>query len=289
MIYDELRMKTYRDNLPLRDAKHHLTFVTSVIPGIAILATCRQIRAEASNILQPRLEKILLSLPVISVRAEHIIGLLDLHDCYSSIYGATLLRKLIACLHGKRAEHKIIWHRQQGLPAQQLRKKLHLKELIAEHDEASINAFARFVLRAAKHIATYPANPYRYPPLSLVLEVPKGFHGISVTTTTSWMKNLCYKLMTPLRPAPPRSVTGHADLCWLIRRLMFHLSFSCQLWRVVSLVVRLKRLGVSRSVQKSGARSVQRAIVQGLEDAKGRGPPVVHYGGKIDPKDYVEI
>lgn len=289
MVYEELRAKTYRDNLPLRDAQNYLTLVTTVIPGISILATCHQIRAEASRIILPWLQKIICSPPTIVICAEHIVGLVDLHDGYSSIYGTTLIQRLMSSLHNPRTVDRITRYRQGDLPARQLRRKLHLRELIASEDEPSLHAFLRFVLRAAKYIAKEQDATYSYPPLNVIIEVSDTFYGIPVTTSTSWMKSLSYKCLSPRAPSPPRTMTGHANLSWLLCRLTFHMAFSCDLWSVVSLVVKLKTLNIGHTGWRVGGSSVRRAIVQGLEEARSKRPCSVRYGGRITQEAHEEL
>jgi hypothetical protein len=280
IVYEQMGMTTHRDKLLLQDDQHYLTFVTTVIPGITILATSRQIKSEASSIILPRLRKILSSPPTIVVRAEHLIGLIDLHDCFGSIYGTTLIQRLVACLHDPRTVQRIMRYRKQQLSARQLWKRLRLQELITIDDEASLKAFARFILRAAKYLMTNTNTQFLYPPLILVIEVPDTFQGVPVTTSTSLMKSLLYKFLSPVFRTPPRTFTGHADTLWLLRRFTFNISSSCELWRVVSFTVKLRALEIGHTGWRLGGRSVQRAIERGLEEARSKKPDVVHYVGR---------
>ncbi|EMD92526.1 hypothetical protein COCC4DRAFT_21092 [Bipolaris maydis ATCC 48331] len=289
MVYEELSMKTYRDRFPLRDNQDYVTLVNTVIPGLSILATSRQIRSEASSIILPRLRVILCSPPVIVIQAEHLISLMDLHDCFSSVYGTKFMEKLISCLYDPRALPRIMRYRRGKLSTRQLRRRLRLQELIAIDDEASLKAFVRFALRAMKYLTRNTAETHHeYPPLTFVVEVPDTFQGIPVTTSTSLMKSISYKIFSPLIPTLPRTVTNHAGILWLLRRFTFHISLSCELWRIVSLIVKVRLLDKGHTGWRISGSNVQKAILRGLEEARSNVPGIVRYGGRV-PRETDEI
>lgn len=282
-------MKTYRDRFPLREDQHYVTLINTVIPGLAILATSRQIRSEASSIIIPRLRMILGSPPVISIRAEHLISLLDLHDCFGSVYGTKFMERLIFCLHDPRALPRMIHYRKGKLSSRQLRRRLRLRGLIANDDEASLKAFVRFALRAMKYLGNNTTEtPRVYPPLTFVVEIPDTFQAIPVTISTSLMKSLSYKLFSPLIPTRPRSVTNHAGIWWLLRRFTFHISRACELWRILSLIVKVRILDEGHTGWRITGRNVQKAIFRGLEEARSNIPGIVRYGGQA-PRRMTEI
>ncbi|EUC43136.1 hypothetical protein COCMIDRAFT_101585 [Bipolaris oryzae ATCC 44560] len=281
MIYEELGMKTYRDKFPLWYDQHHVTLVNTVTPGLSILATSRQVRSEASAVILPRLGLILRSPPVVVVRAEHLISLVELRDCFRTFPGTKFMEKLMFCLHDPRALPRMIRYRSGKLSARQLRRRLHLISLIAVDDEASLKAFVRFALRAMKYIERNTAETRSlYPPLTLVVELPDTFQGTPVTTSTSLVKCLSYKLFSPLIPTPPRLVTNHAGILWLLRRFAAHISKACELWRIVSLIVKMRLLEEGYTGLRLSGRSVQKAIFRGLEEARSNIPGIVRYGGR---------
>lgn len=289
MVYEELGMKTYRDRFLLRYDQHYVTLVNTVTPGLAILATSRQIRAEASSIIIPRLRMILGSPPVISIRAEHLVSLIDLHDCFSSVYGTKFMERLIFCLHDPRASPRMMRYRSGQLSTRQLRRRLRLQGLIAIGDDASLKGFVRFALRAMKYLASN-TNQTRhvYPPLTFVVEVPDTFQAIPITTSTSFLKCLSYRLFSPLIPTPPRTVTNHAGIMWLLRRFTSHSSKACELWCIVSLIVKVRLLDEGHTGLRISGRNVQKAISRGLEEGRSNAANIVCYGGRA-PRKMEEI
>lgn len=278
-------MRTYRDRFHLREDQYYVTLVNTVIPGLSILATSHQIRSEASFVILPRLRMIVCSPPVIVIRAEHLISLINLHDCFSSVYGTKFMEKLISCLYDSRALPRMMLYRKGKLSTRQLRRRLRLQELMAIDDEVSLKAFVRFALRAMKYLARNTTETrHVYLPLTFVVEVPDTFQGIPVTTSTSLMKTLSYRLFSPLIPTPPRTVTNHAGIMWLLRRFTSHISKACELWRIVSLIVKVRLLNEGHTGWRISGRNVQKAISRGLEEAKSNTPDIVRYGGRAPRK-----
>ncbi|USP78651.1 uncharacterized protein yc1106_05925 [Curvularia clavata] len=290
MVYEELGMKTYRDKFPIRDTEHHVTLVNTVIPGVSIMATCHQIRAEASPIILPWLRKILCSPPIITIRAEHIVSLLNMRDGYTPWGRKSIMERLIVLLRSSWTVPRITRYRRGRLTAKQLWKKFCLQQIIAAEDETSLNALVRFMLRIAKYIASNPDSGLKCPPaLSLVLEIPDNFASFPVTTSTSRMKCLTYKCLSPLDSTPPRTVTSQADVTWLVRRFTYRLAIMCQFWGSFSLVVKFRYVTITRTRWVVSGKTVQRAIMLGLEQAKNKEPYVVSFGGAVTEKTFGEV
>lgn len=291
MVYEELCTKTYRDKFPIRDTGHHVTLVTTVIPGISIMATCHQIRAEASPFILPWLQRILDSPPIIAIRAEHIVSLINVRDGYTPWGRNSILERLIFLLRCSWTVPRIMRYRRGKLTIKQLRRKLYLQQVVTAENKTSLDALVRFMLRVAKYIANNPDTEQHKcpPPLSLVLEIPDNFVSLPITTSISRMKCLTYKCLSPRASTPPRTVTGQADLAWLVRRFTYRLALMCQFWYSFSLVVKVRYLVVGSIGWGIAGKTVQRAIMLGLENAKNREPYVVNFGGRVTQKSYEEV
>jgi hypothetical protein len=218
MVYEALPVATRRHDAPLRDRKHHITLVNTTVAGVSILATCRQLNQEASYILAPRMRRILQAPPKVVIQAEHLMGMIDLHDGFRDAIPDSILDRVLRVLSSSRRVRAIHNYREGKVSVATLRKKTTIKNtLVDEGDEATLNAFMTFVLRTAAYIDTKPEVLGKYPPLAVIIVVPNHSLMLPVTTTTTLARAICYKLFAPRRRFAPRTQSGTATLSWLLR------------------------------------------------------------------------
>ncbi|KAF1831221.1 hypothetical protein BDW02DRAFT_557375 [Decorospora gaudefroyi] len=291
MIYEKLPIITQRHDTPLRNRDHYLTLVTTTIPGISILATCRQVNEEASHVLAPHLQNILQTPPTVIVEAQHLVGLIDLHDALC-LPQSSILDRVVSSLSGYRIERALHKYRRGKKSLQDVRGILELNNLVDSNDEATLKAIIRFVLRAAKYMQTKPDTIYKHAPLTVVIAVPTSFQYHLVTTSTSRMRNFYYKFFsTRRRPRRPRTQRGLATLSWLLRRFAFHAALTCRIWRAVSLSVKFmcgvhgRREAVAARVLAQSEHAFQFALMRGVADAELMGKGLVYYGGLARGKE----
>jgi hypothetical protein len=281
VVYEKLPIVTRRHDVPLRDRQHHLTLVNTTIAGVSILATCRQVNEEASYILAPRLRKTLKAPPKVVIEAHHLVGLIDLHDQFRIWVEEHILDRILRALYKPKRMKAVHRYRAGRMSVQTLRNKLKLKALVEDGDEATFNAFVTFVLRAAAYIESNPNALFRCPPLDVVIVVPTTFTAQPVTTTTSLAMVILYKLSAPHLPTLPRAMNGVLTLSSLLQQFAFHSTWTCEIYRTVSLCIKMKHESCQANVHQVHEQAFQVALRRGLHDARSK-EGLLYYGGFAD-------
>jgi hypothetical protein len=240
--------------------------------------------------LAPHLQKILAAPPTIAIRVNHILGLVDLHD--SLTFPQTFWDWFVRRLSGKRSScvKKIRRYRDGTLSEEMFRIRLKVVTFTLSVDTEMLEALTAFILRTMKYLDTKPKTMYTHPPLTVVVEVPDSFTGLTVIATTTKAKRFGYKIMFPHSPPPPLIRSGRGDLPWLLHRFAWHASWAGDWRSVISFSVKLKFLDAADGeigwptgyqLQES---ALHMAIINGVRDAGRRGKGLLYYGGLVQER-----
>ena len=162
MVYEELsHITTKRHVFSLQDPEHYVTLINSCIEGVGILATCRFLNKEASYIFAPQMQKILKEAPRISVKVNHLIGLIQLRDGFS--WGMNILDEILSCVGSKWVKHQIHAYRKGRRSVKSLQDAFHLSKVSNTDNNDAVKGFATFILRCAKYaeIKRSPTTSYK--------------------------------------------------------------------------------------------------------------------------------
>lgn len=288
MVYECLSASETKNKIRMRDWEHHVTLVDPSVAGIHILATCRLINEEASSILKARLSTIRQRPPKIVVEAEHLIGLIRIHDCCRS--DPSLLGRIARAMRkGSRCTKAIDRYRTGKASIEVLRAKLDLNDLIKKEDHKAIKAVASFLMHAVEYARSKPRTTFRHPPITVVIEVPQGFQTLNVVTTTSRAMSLIYRFTSRVRR--PRTCLGQARLSWLVRRWAFDIALESWLWESVSFNITLRYLLADGQSYPTVPQVIEHrfrtAVMLGANDAGFMGKGLVEYGG-VAPEELDE-
>ena len=288
MIYGELRPATQRHKVHLQEGQDHMTLVCTTIPGVSILAANRQIYEEAGYILNPLLKKILATPPTVTIRANHLLGLVSLNNSFAisrifwSWLTCLLKHRLSSCVKDIRR------YRDGRLSSAKLLKQLYTKGFTRKHiDARMLEGLISFLLRTIKYAGTKPQPMYTYPPITVVVEVPDGFIGLPVVTTTSRAKRLAFKIMCPNNPTPQRVFSGYGDLPWLLHRLAYHACIAGHNRHDISFNVRLRFLCAEEAEIRQPSWNLfsedqlHVQMIKGVKAARSTGKGLLYYGGLV--------
>jgi hypothetical protein len=289
MVYEELHPVTRRQNVHLQDGQDHLTLIYTTIPGISILATSRHLHSEASYILAPHVQKIVAVPPTIAIRADQLLGLVDLRDSFAiprtfwDWFLRHLKRSNPSCMKNIRR------YRAGILSDDEFRIRLNTKAFTRNVDTRTLEALTAFILRTIKYIGTKPDTMYKYPPLTVVIVISNNFQGLPVTTITTKAKRVCYKIMFPLTPAPPLVRIGQSDLPWLLHRFVYHACWAGNWRSLVSYSVKIRFLDAEQASVGWPAgylpeSALHVAIIKGVRDARQMGKGVLYYAGMVQER-----
>jgi hypothetical protein len=265
-----------------------MTLVCTTIPGVSILATNRQIYEEAGYILNPLFKKILATPPTVTIRANHLLGLVSLNNSFAisrifwSWLTCLLKHRLSSCVKDIRR------YRDGRLSSAKLLKQLYTKGFTRKHiDARMLEGLISFLLRTIKYAGTKPQPMYTYPPITVVVEVPDGFIGLPVVTTTSRAKRLAFKIMCPNNPTPRRVFSGYGDLPWLLHRLAYHACIAGHNRHDISFNVRLRFLCAEEAEIRQplwnlfSEDQLHVQINKGVRAARSTGKGLLYYGGLV--------
>ncbi|KAH8632868.1 hypothetical protein IG631_11502 [Alternaria alternata] len=288
MIYGELHPATRRHKVHLQEGQDHMTLACITVPGVSILATNRQIYEEAGYILNPLLKKILATPPTVIIRANHLLGLIDLNNSFAisrvfwSWLTCLLKHRLSSCVKDIRR------YRDGRLSNAKLLKQLCTNSFTRKHiDARMLEALISFLLRTIKYAGTKPKPMYKYPPITVVVEIPDGLIGLPVVTTTSRAKRFAFKVMCPNSPTPRRVFSGYGDLPWLLHRLAYHACIAGHNRHDISFNVRLRFLGADEAEIEQPSWNLfsedqlHVQIIKGVKAARSTGKGLLYYGGLV--------
>lgn len=296
MIYGELRPATRRCKVHLQEGQDHMTLVCTTIPGVSIPATNRQIYEEAGYILNPLLKKILATPPTVAIRANHLLGLVNLNNSFAI---SRIFWSWLTCLLKHRLSNcvkDIRRFRDGRISSAKLLKQLYTEGFTRKHiDARTLEGLISFLLRTIRYVSIKPKSMYRYPPITIVVEVPDGFIGLPVVTTTSRAKRLAFKIMCPNSPTPRRVFSGYGDLPWLLRRLAYHACIAGHNRHDISFNVRLRFLGADEAEIRQplwnlfSEDQLHVQIHKGVIAARSTGKGLLYYGGLVQDRIEEEV
>ncbi|KAF2854101.1 hypothetical protein T440DRAFT_442533 [Plenodomus tracheiphilus IPT5] len=286
MVYEQLPITTNKHRIPMKDPAHHVTLVNPSISGIRILATCRQIKEEASYILMPHLIRMLRTPPEIRIEAKHLIGLIDFDEKF--FQKNDILDRIMTAVGDRTTRQSIHRYRDQGAEAfGKMAFWVRGRGLLNEDDDDSVKAIATFVLRAYEYARTYPSAFYKYPPINIIVNVPGNYQRQTVTATVSRAMQIYHRIFFSTRRR--RQVTGIAKLSWLFCRLAFLMALKSSLHRTLGVCIKLRHTrvehGRSRPVSEATEHKIHVQIMQGVYDAGCNGRRLVYYGGVVQDGD----
>ena len=295
-IFTHLRPITRHHFIPLKSGPHHLTLVTTTIPGISLLATNRQIQTEASYVLSPHLSTIKSTPPTIIISAEHLLGVINLHDSFR--FQRTFWTFLFHRIEPRNrafTTRSIRHYRQGSITSSQLAKKLKMWTLTTSPDPdlGILEAVTSFILRILAYLptATSPPTLHTYPPLNILIDIPTSFTGGPITATTSLPRSIAYRIFFPTHPYLARTRPGFTNLSWLLQRMVCHAcwAFTCRRETTVCLSIKVRFLdgegevlrGWAGGAEGWGMREVvvHKSVLKGVKSARMRGRGLFIMGG----------
>jgi hypothetical protein len=233
MIYEEIAVITWnRCIIPLATEGHNVTLINPSI-AVRILATSRFVNDEASTIIRPRLECLLVEPPQLFVKLEYLTGLCQtryklrlfwtvIDDILQGVDNADILKAIHSYRRGKRS----LGHKNQ-----------------AKWGDAAVKGLATFILRATRYKESnpdYPQHPLCRPSIKIVIEVPTSISLSNVDITFA----RGYRLLVGIicRHRLPSIQTYAGNLSNVMSHFAFNTLAQCKSWgtMAISLVIRYR-------------------------------------------------